>query len=351
MSRLSIILALGTAQTLAWASSYYLLAIIADAIARDLHITATAVFAAFSASLVLSALAGPRVGRTIDRFGGREVLAVSNVLFAGGLALLAVSQSMAVFGLAWLVIGIAMGLGLYDAAFAALTRIYGSSARGAMTGITLLAGFASTIGWPLTSWALEAYGWRTACFGWAGAHFVVGLPLNLFVLPKQRRAAVDETQPGMKPQIPMDATMCSGLRLCRRLGRLDRNGGSSSANPTRRRNATRPGDYGGGPRRPRSGCRQSGRSKPASPSSPLPFGTSLHAGPPGGKLAAPCRRRCHGHAIHAAARCRKRHLDDRQRHGSARSFWTRELRLSAWSAWGSGPACAGCGAARLRAAY
>ncbi|MGA7324640.1 MAG: MFS transporter [Rhodomicrobium sp.] len=207
MSRLSIILALGTAQTLAWASSYYLLAIIADAIARDLHITATAVFAAFSASLVLSALAGPRVGRTIDRFGGREVLAVSNILFAGGLALLAVSQSMAVFGLAWLVIGIAMGLGLYDAAFAALTRIYGNGARGAITGITLLAGFASTIGWPLTSWAMEAYGWRAACLGWAGAHLVVGLPLNLFVLPEQRRAAANETQPEMKPQIPMDATM------------------------------------------------------------------------------------------------------------------------------------------------
>ena len=34
-----IILALGTTQTLAWASSYYLPAILADAIARDLGIS------------------------------------------------------------------------------------------------------------------------------------------------------------------------------------------------------------------------------------------------------------------------------------------------------------------------
>ena len=32
-----------------------------------------------------------------------------------------------------------MGIGLYDAAFAVLGRIYGTSARGAITGITLFA--------------------------------------------------------------------------------------------------------------------------------------------------------------------------------------------------------------------
>ena len=37
-------------------------------------------FAAFSAALVVSALAGPRAGRTVDAVGGREVLAVSNVI-------------------------------------------------------------------------------------------------------------------------------------------------------------------------------------------------------------------------------------------------------------------------------
>ena len=77
-----------------------------------------------------------------------------------------------------------MGLGLYDAAFGALGRIYGDNARKAITGITLIAGFASTVGWPLSSLGLETIGWRETCYAWAAAHMVIGLPLNMFFLPK-----------------------------------------------------------------------------------------------------------------------------------------------------------------------
>src|SRR5882757_1739522 len=87
---LTIILALGTTQTLAWASSYYLPAILADSIARDLGVSSNWVFGAFSASLVISALIGPRVGRQIDLVGGRSVLSMSNLVLAAGLVLLGV---------------------------------------------------------------------------------------------------------------------------------------------------------------------------------------------------------------------------------------------------------------------
>jgi MFS family permease len=156
--QLPVVLALGTTQTLAWASSYYLVAILADPIARDLDTSSTAVFAAFSAALLISAMLGPRVGRTIDLIGGRGVLTGSKLVFAAGLVLLSVANSQALSWLAWLVFGVAMGLGLYDTAFATLGRIYGDKARSAITGITLLAGFASTVGWPLTAWGAEAIG-------------------------------------------------------------------------------------------------------------------------------------------------------------------------------------------------
>src|SRR6202011_1316760 len=91
--QLPIILALGTTQTLAWASSYYLPAILADPIARDLGISSNWFFAAFSLSLVISGLLGPRVGRQIDRVGGRQVLCLSNIVLASGLALLGASTS------------------------------------------------------------------------------------------------------------------------------------------------------------------------------------------------------------------------------------------------------------------
>jgi hypothetical protein len=99
-----------------------------------------------------------------------------------------------------------MGCGLYDAAFAALGRIYGHEARGSIMGITLLAGFASTVGWPLTALGLDHIGWRDTCFAWAAAHMLIGLPLNLLVLPPATGgAATAADEP--TPHIPIDRTM------------------------------------------------------------------------------------------------------------------------------------------------
>ena len=204
--RLPIILALGTTQTLAWASSMYLPAILADPIAHDLGISANWVFAAFSAALVLTAVLGPRIGRQIDLVGGRSVLSISNLVLAAGLVLLGVTTSIPLLVIAWLLLGVGMGYGLYDAAFAALGRIYGEAARGAITGITLMAGFASTIGWPLTAWGLQTVGWRETCFAWAAAHILIGLPINWWMLPAVRGVKAAAAAP-VKPHIPIDRTM------------------------------------------------------------------------------------------------------------------------------------------------
>jgi predicted MFS family arabinose efflux permease len=204
--QLIIVLALGTTQTLAWASSYYLPAILADPIAHDLGISSNWVFGAFSAALVLSALLGPRIGRQIDMVGGRSVLAASNLAMAAGLALLGWSQSLVPMAFAWLLLGIGMGCGLYDAAFAALGRIYGETARKPITGITLMAGFASTIGWPLTAFGLAHVGWRDTCFAWAAAHLLLGLPLNLLLIPPVQSGAAKAVA-AAKPYIPIDRPM------------------------------------------------------------------------------------------------------------------------------------------------
>jgi MFS family permease len=203
---LAIIIALGITQTLAWASSMYLPAILADPIARDLGVSSNWVFGAFSGALVLSALIGPRVGRQIDLVGGRSVLSMSNLVLAAGLVLLGFTTSIPVLIVAWLLLGVGMGAGLYDAAFAALGRIYGDAARRSITGITLIAGFASTVGWPLSAWGLETIGWRNTCFAWAAAHILIGLPINRLMLPtvKGAKAAVAAA---VKPHIPIDRTM------------------------------------------------------------------------------------------------------------------------------------------------
>jgi MFS family permease len=201
------VLALGTAQTLAWASSYYLPAMLATPMSRDLGISRPTVFAVFSMALMVSAFTGPAAGRLIDRQGGRRVLLASNALFVLGLLGLGQAQGLVSLALAWGLLGVAMGCGLYDAAFAALVRLYGQNpqqARQSITGITLIAGFASTVGWPLTTLLEAQWGWRGACYAWAALHVLIGLPLNA-LLPRAGPHAVPQAVAQPAGAAPPDA--------------------------------------------------------------------------------------------------------------------------------------------------
>ena len=206
--------ALGTAQTLAWASTYYLPAMLAAPMARDLGVSTPTVFAAFSVALGVSALVGPWAGRAIDLHGGRPVLMGTSLLFALGLAALGAAQGVWSLFAAWVLIGVAMGSGLYEAAFSALVRLYGQGSRSAITGITLIAGFASTVGWPLSTLLEAEFGWRSACFVWAGLHVLIGLPLNASLPPAAAVASSDPVKPldmDAVPQPPGQARRTTAL--------------------------------------------------------------------------------------------------------------------------------------------
>jgi MFS family permease len=206
MGRAATIAALGAAQTLAWASSYYLPAILAAPMAADLGVATPTVFAAFSLALAVSALVGAKAGAAIDRLGGRPVLVATSLVFALGLAGLGLSQGLYSLLAAWVVLGVAMGCGLYDSAFAALVRLYGKDARSSITGVTLIAGFASTVGWPVTALLEASFDWRVACYGWAAVHLVVGLPLN-WLLPGVRRAGADAKATEAEPAASAPSTV------------------------------------------------------------------------------------------------------------------------------------------------
>jgi MFS family permease len=181
---------LGVAQTFAWGTTYYLPAVLANSISADLGVSTTQVFVAFSLGLLIAGFVGPASGRLIDLHGGHRVLPASNIVLALGLGLLASSNGMAMLVASWLLIGCGMSAGLYEAAFSTLARIYGADARRAITGITLIAGFASTVCWPLSAWMDATIGWRAACWLWAFVHLAVCLPLNAS-LP---RAALHERE-------------------------------------------------------------------------------------------------------------------------------------------------------------
>jgi MFS family permease len=203
-----IVAALGTSLTVSWASSYYIPAVLAVPMAEELGLSPVWVFGAFSMALVVSAMVGPWAGARIDGFGGRGVLMLSNLVFAAGLCVLAVAPSPLILFIGWGVIGLGMGIGLYEAGFATLTGIYGKQARGPITGITLIAGFASTVGWPLSGLMLATWGWREACIGWALIHLCIALPLNAW-LPK----GTEDDRPALRAPASEDGPPPSRMAL------------------------------------------------------------------------------------------------------------------------------------------
>ena len=94
-------------------------------------------------------------------------------------------------------------------------RLYGRDARDAITGITLIAGFASTVGWPLSALMEQQFGWRGTCFGWAALHLLLGLPLNallpragIMVAPPVATAAdADATATALPPRPRLTAAV------------------------------------------------------------------------------------------------------------------------------------------------
>jgi MFS family permease len=206
-SRTTVVIALGSTQTLAWASSYYLPAILGVPIAHALGVAPSVFFGIFSGALLLSSGLAPAIGRIIDRRGGRGMLTASSAVLAAGLVMLGLVQGVIGLCAAWLVLGVGTAMGLYTPAFAALARLYGHGARGPITGITLFAGFASTIGWPLSAFMLSHYGWREACLVWAAVNLFVCLPINWLLIPTAspeppapRQAKTGDTSEAVGPQ-------------------------------------------------------------------------------------------------------------------------------------------------------
>ena len=202
-SRIVIISVLGVTQIFAWGSSYYLPAVLAKPIASDTGWSLSWVVGGLSLGLLIAGLVSPRVGRAIARRGGRPVLAVSAGLLAAGLSALALVHSLAAFLTAWLLIGLGMGAGLYDPAFATLGRLYGQGGRSAITTLTLFGGFASTVCWPLSAFLDAHLGWRGACLVYAGFQLAVALPAYLFVLPREpQRPAPLSVSPNLPAHSP-----------------------------------------------------------------------------------------------------------------------------------------------------
>ena len=187
---------LGLGQIVAFASSYYLLGVMADPIARGLKTSPAQLFTALSAALLLSAVLTPFAGRAITRFGGRLIQALAHVAFATALLVMACAPRAPVVWLGILLLGVGMGTGLYSTAFTIVVEQRGSLARRGITAVSLLGALGGGLGWPISRALVSHWDWRLACLVWVMAHLLICLPLTLGCLPRRPSAPADTVRRG-----------------------------------------------------------------------------------------------------------------------------------------------------------
>lgn len=183
------ILAMMIGQTVIWAAIFYSFPALVLHWQADFGWSSAQVMAAFSLALAIQALSAPRLGRLIDDGLAPWSFPIGAIVSAAALMVLATLNCLPVFYAVWAVLGLMMGLTLYDACFALVTRARGAGARGAITAITLMAGFASTLAYPLTAFVTDLAGWRAAVWVLVCLVLVVNLPLAVYASRALERQA------------------------------------------------------------------------------------------------------------------------------------------------------------------
>ncbi len=169
--------ALAIAETLVWAGMFYSFPALIAHWEADLGWSKTELAGAYTAALICSAVCAPFMGKLIDRGHGRAVLTVCAVTGGVLVGLLSIIDASWQFFVLWLGIGVCMSGCLYEPCFAFVTRMMGGQARRAITRITLIAGFAGTVSFPLAGFVAETSGWRVAVLTFAVIILAVAIPL------------------------------------------------------------------------------------------------------------------------------------------------------------------------------
>lgn len=189
--------ALGVTQIIGYGTLYYSFSVLAPAIGREFGWPSEWVYAALTVALLAGGFLAPFAGHLADRFGAARVMTVGSVAAAMTLVTAAFSPNGLAYGASLVAMEMASSFVLYSTAFAALVQVAGQNAQRSITHLTLIAGFASTIFWPITSLLLEVTDWRGAYLVFAALNLLICAPLHLWLgkLPKEASTAAPVVAP------------------------------------------------------------------------------------------------------------------------------------------------------------
>jgi MFS family permease len=188
-SNAGAIWALGVTQIIGYGTLYYSFSILAPGIAVDLNVGVEWVYGCISLALLAGGLISPSAGGLADRVGAGKVMSLGSIGAAAALAVCGLADGTIAFLAGMILVELASAFVLYSTAFAFLAQTTGARAQRSITYLTLIAGFASTIFWPVTTWLLQAMDWDQVYFLFAVLNLAVCLPLHLWLSRFARIAA------------------------------------------------------------------------------------------------------------------------------------------------------------------
>lgn len=190
---IGLILALGVTQVAGYGALYYAFAVLAPGMTKSLGWAPEWTYGGFALGLLAGGFAAPLAGRLIDKYGTRWMMSIGSVLASLSLFALSKAEGPISYYAAMIALEVVSTLVLYDAAFTALTQAHGANARRAISKLTLIGGFASTLFWPLTTALLAQADWRSIYQIYAVGYLLLALPLHALLLP--RGAALHAAKP------------------------------------------------------------------------------------------------------------------------------------------------------------
>lgn len=202
-----LIWALGMTQIIGYGTLYYSFSILAPDMAKDFRLPQDWLFGLLSVALLAGGLLAPQAGKWADRYGAGRLMVPGSLVAALSLASAAVSSHPTVFAASLIVMELSSCFVLYSTAFAAIVQVGGSGSQRNIVHLTLIAGFASTLFWPLTSVLQESLGWREIYLLFALVNLLVCLPIHWWI--SRFPPEVEERLSALAP----DSSVSSDVRM------------------------------------------------------------------------------------------------------------------------------------------
>lgn len=200
MNPLTAVLALGLTQIIGYGTLYYSFSVLAPGMGQEFGLSTEWMFAAFSVSLLVGGLSAPWIGAWIDRVGAGRVMTVGSLVAGLALGACALAANSVMLALGLVAIQIASGLVQYTSSFTLLVQINPARAQRTITQLTLIAGFASTLFWPLTT-ALHAHmDWHQVYGLFAALHLFICFPVHAWLMIRTRQDV--DRRSGLVPIVP-----------------------------------------------------------------------------------------------------------------------------------------------------